>query len=220
MAEAMMQDNAEPPPAGPAAPGLRSLTIDAGLPWLALQVLERVGVPTIWALAAAAVFPAYGLFSAWRRARSFDVVGAIVLASLGIGLIVALSLGDARFALVKAAPAFALFGAACLASLPRPLMFFVARYFAPGDPAVKVTDWDQRLSRPMFRRAMFRLTLVWGFACLIEASLGIATAFLLPLHIAVVAEPLLAISTITLLLAWTRWFARRRAQLAAQAMPA
>jgi hypothetical protein len=216
----MMKDNGEPPQAGPAAPGLRSLTIDVGLPWLALQVLERLGVPTIWALAAAAVFPAYGLFLAWRRARSVDVVGAIVLASLGIGLIVALSLGDARFALVKAAPAFALFGAACLASLPmrRPLMFFVGRYFAPGDAAVKATDWDQRLSRPIFRRAMFRLTLVWGFACLIEASLGIATAFLLPLHIAVVAEPLLAISTITLLLAWTRWFARGRAQLPVQAM--
>lgn len=214
-----MQDNAEPAPAGPVAPGLRSLTIDVGLPWLALQVLERVGVPTIWALAAAAAFPAYGVFSAWRRARSFDVVGAIVLASLAIGLIVASSVGDARFALVKAAPAFALFGAACLASLPmrRPLMFFVARHFAPGDAAVKAADWDRRLSRPTFRRAMRRLTQVWGVACLIEATLGIAAAFFLPLHVAVLAEPLLAVGTITLLLAWTRGFARARAAAEAEA---
>jgi hypothetical protein len=208
-----MQDNAGSSRAVPAAPGWRSLVIDAGLPWLALQVLERAGVPTVWALAAAAVFPVFGLLSAWRRARGVDVVAAIVLASLGAGVIVALSVGDARFALVKAAPAFALFGAACLASLltRRPLMFFVARHFAPGDAAAKAADWDQRLSRPAFRSAMRLLTWVWGVVCLIEASLGIAAAFLLPLHMAVVAEPMLAIVTVGALLAWTRGFARARA---------
>jgi hypothetical protein len=216
-----MQDNAEPMRAA-AALGLRSLLIDVGLPWLALLVLERAGVPTMWALATAAVFPAVGLLSAWRGARSFDVVGAIVLASLGIGLIVASSVGDTRFALVKAVPAFALFGAACLVSLPmrRPLMFFVARHFAPGGAAAKAVEWNQRLSRPAFRAAMRRLTQVWGIACLIEASLGIAAAFLLPLHIAVVVEPLLAIGTVTLLLAWTRRFARARARAAAEAVTA
>jgi hypothetical protein len=134
--------------------------------------------------------------------------------SLGLGLLVALWAGDARFALVKAAPAFALFGAACLATLSarRPLMFFVARHFAPGDAMIKFTDWEQRLTRPGFRDAMRHLTLVWGLACLSEAALGIAAAFLLPVGIAVVVEPTLAIGTMALLLAWTRRFAGNRAR--------
>jgi hypothetical protein len=207
-----MQDNAGSSRAVPAAPGWRSLVIDAGLPWLALEVLQRAGVSTIWALAAAAAFPAFGLLSAWRRSGSVDVVAATVLASLGTGLIVALFLGNARIALVKAAPAFALFGAACLASLltRRPLMFFVARHFAPGDAAARAAEWEQRLSRPAFRGAMRVLTLVWGVVCLLEAALGVAVAFLLPLPVAVVAEPVLAIVTVGALLAWTRGFARVR----------
>jgi hypothetical protein len=58
-------DNAEPSPAVPAAPGLRGLVIDAGLPGLALLVLERADAPTIRALSVAAVLPAFGLASAW-----------------------------------------------------------------------------------------------------------------------------------------------------------
>ena len=188
-----------------------------GLPWLALQVLERAGWSTLAALGVAAIFPAFGLMSAWQRGRGIDAVAAIVLASLGVGLLVALLVGDARFALLKAAPAFALFGLACLASLGsrRPLMFFVARYFAPGEPKAKVDDWARRLERPCFRAAMRRLTLVWGSACLIEAALGITAAFALPLHVAVIAEPALALGTVTLLLAWTRRFRQSAADRAA-----
>jgi hypothetical protein len=211
-----VRDNPQTAQGTPAGPGLRNLIIDAALPWLALQLLERWGVPAFWALAAAAVFPTFGLLSTWRRERGLDVVGAIVLVSLCVGLIVAASVGDARFALVKAAPAFALFGAACLVSLPmrRPLMFFVARHFAHGDAAQKAKEWDQRLGRPGFRGAMRRLTLVWGIACVVEASLGISVAFLLPLHSAVVAEPVSALGTVALLLVWTRRFARARAAAA------
>ena len=207
-----MRDNPQTARAIPAGPRLRSLVIDVGLPWLALQLLERWGVPTIWALAIAAVFPTFGLLSTWRRDRSLDAVGAIVLGSLGISLMVAALVGDTRFALVKAAPAFALFGAACLISVPmrRPLMFFVARHFAPGDAATKAADWDQRLARPGFLSAMRVLTRVWGIACLAEASFGLAAAFLLPLHAAVVVEPLLALGTVAMLLVWTRRFARAR----------
>jgi branched-subunit amino acid transport protein len=200
-------------PAPPPGPGLRSLLIDIGLPWLALQVLERAGWPTLSALGVAAIFPAFGLLLSWRKGRGIDAIAAIVLASLGIGLLVALLVGDARFALLKGAPAFALFGLACLASLRarRPLMFFVARYFAPGDASAKADDWEARLARPGFRDAMRRLTLVWGSATLFEAALGIAAAFTLPLHVAVIAEPALGLGTIALLLAWTRRFRRSAA---------
>jgi hypothetical protein len=59
------------------------------------------------------------------------------------------------------------------------------------------------------------LTLVWGLAALVEATLGIAAAFLLPPGIALVVEPMLGIGTIAVLLTWTTAYARRRAPAAA-----
>ena len=57
-------------------PGLRGLVIDVAFPWVTLQVLERARVSTVWALAAAAVFPAIACsphgggraaWTSWRR---------------------------------------------------------------------------------------------------------------------------------------------------------
>ena len=53
------------------------------------------------------------------------------------------------------------------------------------------------------------LTIVWGLAALVEATLGIAAAFLLPPRIALVVEPMLGIGTIAVLLTRTTAHARR-----------
>src|SRR5262249_35623889 len=49
-----------------------------------------------------------------------------------------------------------------------------------------------------------------GLVCLLEAALGFAAAFLLPLHAAVVAEPAIGISSVVGLLIWTTAYARAR----------
>jgi hypothetical protein len=135
----------------------------------------------------------------------------------------ALSVDDVRFAAVKAAPAFGLFGAACLLSSlgSRPLMFFVARHFNTDGDAAKIAEWNARLrSTAGFRRAMSRLTMVWGITCLAESVLGTTAAFLLPPHTAVVVEPVLGIGTVAVLLAWTASYARRRGGAAPRAIGA
>ena len=121
-----------------------------------------------------------------------------------------------RFAVLKAAPAFGLFGLACLFSLwsRRPLMFFVGREFTAGGDMVKRAAWTARWEMAGFRRAMRLLTIVWGVACLLKATLGIGAALLLPPRVALVAEPILGIGTTAALLVWTTAYARRRAQRA------
>jgi hypothetical protein len=199
----------------------RSLVVDIALPWLTLQILERYGVPTVWALAAAAVFPGVSTLSAWLYGRRVEAIGIAVFVTILLGILMALVSDEVRFGLLKAAPAFGLFGLACLASLAasRPLMFFVARHFQTGGDPRRTAEWNARLARPGFRHAMRVITAVWGLVCVMESLLGFAAAFLLPVHTAIVAEPALGISSIAGLLIWTTAYARAR-QARAQASAA
>jgi len=148
----------------------------------------------------------------WRRHYRPEFIGIAVLATILTGIAIALFTNDVRFAVLKAAPAFGLFGLACLWSLRwrRPLMFFVGRQFSTGHDAAQAAAWNARLENAGFRRAMRRLTIVWGVTCLAEAIFGIATAFTLPPAMALVVEPVLGIGTVTGLLLWTTKYARSR----------
>ena len=196
----------------PAGPNLRRvLLLDIALPALAVFLLERNGTSALAAYAVAGVFPIASIAAAWLRERSVDIIGIAVVLGIGSGLILGFVTADPRFALVRAAPGFALFGVAALASLAteRPLMFFVARAFGAAGDAAQIAAWNQRLVYPRFQAVMRRLTLVWGVSALAEACLAVSAAFLLPGQIAVIAEPLLAFGTVGALLAWTRSVQRR-----------
>jgi hypothetical protein len=127
----------------------RSLFVDVALPWLTVRILEAYGVPTVWALAVAALFPGASTLLAWFHGRRIEVIGIAVFVTIVLGIAMALISDEARFGLLRGAPAFGLFGIACLISLlmPRPLMFFVARHFqTAGDPA-KAAEWSAHGSR-------------------------------------------------------------------------
>jgi len=190
----------------------RGLFIDVALPWLTLRVLEGYGASTVWALAAAALFPGASIFFSWIYGRRVEAIGIAVFATILLGIAMALISDEVRFGLLRAAPAFGLFGLACLASLltPRPLMFFVARHFQTGGDPAKAAEWNARMQGAGFRNAMRVITGVWGLVCALEALLGFAIAFLLPVHAAIVAEPAIGIASVAGLLIWTAAYARAR----------
>jgi hypothetical protein len=188
------------------------LAVDVVLPWIAVRTLERMGVAMVPAFAAAALIPLASVAYSWIARRRVEAIGAVVALTLLLGAGLALVSSDVRFSVVKAAPAYGLFGIACLLSLlrRRPIMFFVARYFSTGGDPAKRAAWNERLAIPAFRSAMRRLTLVWGSATLAEAVLGISSAIVLPPQLALVAEPALAMATVAALLFWTVAFTRRQ----------
>jgi hypothetical protein len=214
-----MTDRAAAPPSFARAFGAEggrglavTLALDILLPWIAVRVLERHGVPSVAAFAAGALFPLASIVASWLRQRRVEIIGIAVIVTMACGVAMAFATSDVRFSVVKAAPAFGLFGIVCLGSLfaARPVMFYVSRHFAASDDASARAAWDARLQSPGFRQAMRILTLVWGVAAIGESVLGIAAAFLLAPQAALIAEPVIALGTVALLLTWTAAFARRR----------
>ena len=126
-----------------------------------------------------------------------------------------------RFAVLKGAPAFALFGLACLLSLrrERPLMFFVGRQFIAGDDEARAQAWTARLQNAGFRRSMRLLTIVWAWLPWSRRRSGSPQPFLWPPGMAFVVEPMRGIGTVAALLTWTTAYARRRAPAARPSAP-
>jgi hypothetical protein len=189
----------------------RIVVFDILLPLATVIALQRYGAAPIATYTAASFFPALSIVISWFGRRSVDVVGIGVLAGIAGGLIMALLTDDPRFGLVRAAPAFGLFGLACFASLlmAQPLMFFVARGFAADGDKERLASWNERIKTPAFRRIMRRITAVWGAGALAQAIFGVAVAFLAPASVAIVLEPAMAIAIIGGLLAWSRTLQRR-----------
>lgn len=207
-----MADTANSASPLPQAPNFRRvLLLDIVLPLVAVLLLERNGVSALGAYAIASVFPIGSVAGTRLRRRAVDVIGVGVVLGVGSGLLLGALTADPRFALVRAAPGFALFGIAALLSLftARPLMFFVARAFAAGGDPARMAAWNARLTVPRFQRVVRSITAVWGIGTLIEAALAVACAFLLPGQVALVAEPIVAFGIIATLLAWTRGVQRR-----------
>jgi hypothetical protein len=200
--------------ASPSLPGssLRAIALfDIALPFLTILVLPHYGVPPLRTYALASLFPAASVVIAWFGRRRLDLIGLGVLVGIASGLGLAVLTGDPRLGLVRAAPAFALFGAACLASLftAWPLMFFVARAFSTSGDSVANAAWNARLGEPTFRRTMRLLTAVWGAGALFHAVVGVVVVLTLPASAAAIAEPSIGIGILMALLGWTRMVRRR-----------
>jgi hypothetical protein len=176
-------------------------------PFAAYQVLTAHGVSEVNALSVASVFPLAAVITAAVHSRRLEWIGVLSVASIALGLASALILHDPHVLLVKDSLITGALGLAFLGSLlaRRPLTFVFARQFAPGT----ARELDQRWSSsPGFRAWMRRMTVVWGFGMLGEATVRVILAFLIAPGTLLAISPLLAAAFFGPLVAWTVY--RRR----------
>ena len=203
-----------PPPIG--SPSLRGmlpdLLIDGALPAILYQILSRHGVAVVPALTAGAIFPAGNILRKAIASRSLDLVGAIVLFFMTIGVVTSLLSGNVLFILIKESFITGLVGLMFLSSLlwQRPLIFYFARQFVAGENPDRL-EWFNGLweQAPRFRRIMRTMTTVWGLGYLIEAMVRVAIALTFAPGTVVIVSPILAIGTTVGLIIWTRNYGRR-----------
>lgn len=211
-------------PAG--TPDLREmvpdLLIDGALPAILYQILSRHGVADVPALTAGAIFPVANILRKFIKTRSFDLIGAIVLIFLAIGVTSSLLSGNVLFVLIKESFITGLVGLLFLSSLlwHRPIIFFIARQFVAGENPERLEWWNGLWQHERFRHTMRLMTTVWGLGYFIEAVVRVPIALTLPPGIVVIVSPILAIGTTVGLIIWTRAYGRKVQERADREMAA
>ncbi|MDQ6804000.1 MAG: hypothetical protein M3065_03315 [Actinomycetota bacterium] len=186
------------------------LVFDTAGPLIVYTLLRNNGHSTVTSLILSGVFPAFGVLLAVIRHRRLDVIGALVLIGIVVGVGLGLATKDARLVLLEGSVPTTLFALACLASLltARPLMFrFAHEFIGRATPAGR--DFADRWRYPLFRRTFRVITIVWGVTYLAEAAARIVIVETQSTGTALTISKLLPYVVLAPLLAWMTIYGRR-----------
>jgi hypothetical protein len=191
------------------------LALDVGLPLATYYVLHALGVGDWPALLAASGVAALRI--AWEavRRRRLNPFATVMLVVFGIGLVLSLISGDARFLLLKDSITTGAVALVFLVTSVRgtPLTLAAMQSFAPHRAAGLAAAYRDD---PHVRRGVRRTSAVWGFGLLAEALVRVPLVYLLPVSVMVGVSTVLAVTAFACLITWNVWFvARARRRMAA-----
>ena len=187
---------------------LRGLGWDIGLPVVGYYALHLLGVADLPALLVATGLA--GLRMVWVavRDRSLNLFATVMLVVFGIGVLLALVSGDARFLLLKNSIVTGAIGLVFLVSvlLGTPLSLAASQSFQP-----ERRDEIRRAyeSEPLARRGHRVSSTVWGLGLLAEALVRVPLVYLLPVSVMVGVGEVLSVAVIGSLVGWNIWYVRR-----------
>lgn len=192
---------------------LPSLVFGAALP-IGVYFLVRSHVHTdAQALIAAGCFSVGWILVQFVRQRRVDVVGAVVLFGFAVSVVTSTLLGGNAYVL-KVRDAFftALFGVVCIVTLfthDRPALFYVSRYLSAGTDPDRVSAFDRLHEVPVGRRTFRVLSVVWGVGLVLEASLRLTLADMVPTGTFLAVSPVITATVVGGLFAFTALYFRR-----------
>ncbi|WP_424186202.1 VC0807 family protein [Actinokineospora sp. G85] len=182
------------------------LAWDVGAPLAAYYGLRLAEVDERLALLAGALLAAGRLAWTVARRRQVDGVAGLLATILAVSLLASFVTGDVRTLLLKDSAATAAAGLILLLSRT-PLVLTAVR--ATSTPTKRAEIDRLHAESPGFRRALVRLSRVWGFGLLIDAVVRLPLVYLLPVDWVPIASLVLLLTVITTLCVWTTWYANR-----------
>ncbi|WP_197523243.1 VC0807 family protein [Actinokineospora pegani] len=180
------------------------LAWDVGAPLAAYYGLRLAGADERWALLAGALLAAGRLAWTAARRRQVDGVAGLLATILAVSLLLSFVTGDVRTLLLKDSAATAAAGLVLLLSRT-PLVLTAVR--ATSTPSKRAEIDRLHAESPGFRRALIRVSKVWGLGLLADAVVRLPLVYLLPVDWVPVASLVLLLAVITALCVWTAWYA-------------
>lgn len=196
-----------------ARPGARwlGLLADVALPVGGYYLLRSFGLSEPTALLSGTVAAGLRVLVVALRSRRITWFATLTLAVFGVGLALAFVGGDARFLLWKDSAATGAVGVVFLASVAagRPLTLSAAQTWRPGQAAALTAAYR---CEPAVRRAFRGSAIGWGVGLVVDATVRIAVAYLLPLDAAVGLTAALPIVTLVGIGGWNVGYLTRAAR--------
>jgi hypothetical protein len=189
---------------------LRGLAADVGLPLLGYYVLHFLGVADWPALLAATALAAVRIVWVAVRERSLNLFATVMLVVFGLGVVLALVSGDARFLLLKNSIVTGSVGLVFLVTTlwGRPLSVAASESFQPDRREEIRREYD---TNPYVRRGHKVSSTVWGAGLLLESLVRVPLIYLLPVSVMVGLGEALTVVVFAGLMAWTVWYRKQAA---------
>lgn len=203
---------------------LPSLVVDGLLPFVTYALLTAY-VPRlsqVMVLGLSAIFPAVnGLITVVRR-RHLDIIGAIVITGIVVGIVATLVGGDAKLLLIRESFVTGALGVVCGTSFlwPRPLMFYIGRQFSVGSDPAKIAEFNTLWQSAGARHTFRVMTAVWAVGWLGEFALRVVMVWTLSVAQVLAMSPFVFNAITFGLIWWTISYGRRRRQRGAQSAAA
>lgn len=181
--------------------------------------LRYLSASELTALIIAASFPLGKSAFDLVRNRQIDPIAIVVLLGMIANGVAMLFGGSPRLLLIRESMFTGAFGLACFASLllPRPMMFYFARYFIAGAAPERRARFNRSWQLPEVRFCHRLITTVWGCAFVGELIVRIILIYRLPAAMVLVIAPILAgVITITTMIWAFRYGHRVRLRALAQ----
>lgn len=172
---------------------IRGFVLNAMVPVILYKLSKRYfSTSDLTALMVAATFP-LGM-SIWSLMRSqVDPISIVVLLGIAADGLALLFGGSAHLLLVRESLFTGAFGIACFVSLllPRPMMFYFARYFMAGTDPQRQARFNAAWQLPEVRYCHRLITCVWGAAFVGELMVRIGLIYNAPAEVVLIVSPIL-----------------------------
>ena len=193
------------------------LTLDVVLPLLVVEFGLGAGLAPVMVLAVAALFPFTDTVIGIARTRAVSIIAAVSLLAILAGIALALTTGNAVFAILKDSAFTLILSAIFLGSLAtrEPLIYrLYSQMLDERGRLLLETLWQER---PLLVQSFRLMTLVWGVGLLAEAVVRFVVTLTAPVATAAAASPWIAFGCIGTLITWTVLYSRARRRAAARA---
>jgi hypothetical protein len=206
-------DSAQPPSFRTLMRGLiPSILIDGVLVYLIYTFLKsQTSASDLVALLVSSVPALISEIVSIFRHRQPDVLGVIVLVFLAIGAVLSFITGDPKLLLIRESFFTLALAVACVVSLlfPKPIMFYIIRYFASGNDPARASAFNARWQYPAFRRYIRIISVVWGIAYLVEFFVRLFMVYHLPIQQYLAISPTVFYGLLLVVIGFSIAYARR-----------
>ena len=200
-----------PPRVGTRATFVIDMAVNIILPVL-VYIWLKPHLGDIDALLASSLPPiAWSLIEFLRR-RKIDALSMLVLAGIALSLLAFAGGGGIHLLQLRENLVTGLIGLAFLgsAAIGHPLIYQLARATEARKSAANQAAFEARRDKPLFKRTIMTMTLVWGTGLVTSATLSIALVYTLPIQTYLIISPILGYGTMGALTLWTLWLSRHR----------